>query len=142
MRTEAECLNFFNNSERAELVKERRAWFRTHSGKYFHPDKFNNKVVNEAMRKEAQHRFASVSAALAALVEWDEIALDKKKQKEAKDEVEFDKNYHALYSWESELYVQSCNGFMNFLEFRQPPKRQQTETTTNRNNNKPKRQKK
>lgn len=143
LRTEAECLNFFNNSERAELVKERGAWFRTHSGKYFHPDKFNNKVVNEAMRKEAQHRFASVSAALSALLEWDEIALDKKKQtKKALDPAEFDKNYHALYSWESELYVQSCNDFMNFLEFRQPPKQQQTETMTNRNNNNPKRQKK
>jgi hypothetical protein len=138
-----ECLDFFNNSTRAELVKERGAWFRTQSGKDYHPDKFNNKVVNEAMRKEAQHCFASVSLALKALFEWDEILLDKKKQKkaQAQDQVEFNKNYHALYSWESELYVQSCNDFMDFLKFKQPPKRQQTKTTTNPNDNKPKQQK-
>jgi hypothetical protein len=125
LSTVEECLDFFNNSMRAEFVKEHAAWFRTHSGKYYHPDKFNNKVVNEAMRKEAQHCFASVSLALnKALVEWDEILLDKKKQKKAQEQVKFDKNYHALYmySWESELYVQSCNDFMDFLKFKQPPK--------------------
>jgi hypothetical protein len=107
------------------MVKERQKWFRAQSGKYFHPDKFNRKVVNGAMRLENQYRFASLKMALDALVEWDEVAIDENKQEEARNSEEFDDKLVALMSWESELYVQSLNAHLDFLDYRQP-KRQRT----------------
>jgi hypothetical protein len=119
LRSKLECEDFFNNSKRADLVKERKVWFRNQSGLCMHPDKFSRKVVNEAMRLDMQHRFGAVKMALDALEEWDDIALDENKQRKAKRE---NHPFNALYTWESELYVLSSQGvlYMDYLDFRQP----------------------
>jgi hypothetical protein len=119
MKSKADCEDFFNNSKRADLVKERKGWFRRNLGKHIHPDKFSQKVVNETMKKEMEHRFGAVRTAVEALEEWNEVALDKKKQQQADNE---SYKFNALCTWESELYVLSSKGvlFMDYLEYRQP----------------------
>jgi hypothetical protein len=129
LKTKAGIEDFFNDDKRAELVKERKNWFRRESAKSIHPDKFGQRVVNMAMKKEMEHRFGAVRTAVEALEEWNEVALDQKKQKKAENG-KLETN--ALCTWESEIYViTSKEGLlcMDYLEYKsqnRKAKRQRT----------------
>jgi hypothetical protein len=119
LKSKADCEDFFNDSKRADLLKEHKVWFRRKCGMHIHPDKFSQRVMNETMKREMGHHFAAVRTAVVALEEWNEVALDKQKQQQADNE---SYTFHALCTWESEIYVLSSKGvlFMDYLEYKQP----------------------
>ena len=84
--------------------------------------------MNEEMKLENQHCFASVKMALDALVRWDEVARDEERIAEWKgSRDDFDAKLLSLLSWESDIYVRSIDDFMDFLAYRQPKQKQTTE---------------
>jgi len=82
-----------------------------------HPDKFAQRVKDEGMIKDATKRFAAFTMAKDALHEWNEVALDKKKQRQVQEgELELEH----LRTWENEIRIQGKGCYMDYDDFPQP----------------------
>jgi hypothetical protein len=116
LKCEEDVNAFFNNVERAAMLKDKEKWVKKTLAKGVHPDSFNRRVTNGPMQLEAQHRCAALTTAVKALKEWDELALDKakrEKEEEGTYRLEF------LLSWEGDFYVDGGT-LMDFTDFKQP----------------------
>jgi hypothetical protein len=112
--TKEQMTEFFTDTQRAGIIKERDKWFRQ-VGKTIHPDKFNAKVANEDMRKANSERFSALKTAMSALVEWDEIA--RSPDKSCRED---EGNLENLKQWENELLVMKRGTYMSYDQFKQP----------------------
>jgi hypothetical protein len=124
LRCEDDVNDFFNNVKRTEMVKEKDKWAKTTLKNGVHPDKFKRRVTNETMTMENQHRCAALTTAVAALKEWDELALDEAKRTkidEGKSKLQY------LLTWESEFYVDQWT-CLDYTDFNQPKRAKRTAT--------------
>ena len=72
------------------------------------------------MQKENNDRFNAVTIAKKALMEWDEVALDKAKIRKAEQGTLQLEN---LLSWESMIHVPKEGDWMDYTEFQQQKRR-------------------
>jgi hypothetical protein len=101
IRTKKQCSNFLADHTRKEMIVKCTKWYKSVLFK-IHPDHFNNRVKDERMQTENNDRFNAVTIAKEALMEWDEVALDKAKIRKAE---EGKLKLVNLLSWESMIHI-------------------------------------
>ena len=122
IHTKEQCSKFLADHTRKDIIVKCNKWYKSVLFK-IHPDHFNNKVKDEGMQKENNDRFNAVTIAKNALMEWDEVALDKAKIRKAEQGTLQLEN---LLSWESMIHVPKEGEWMDYTEFQQQ-KRQRKE---------------
>jgi hypothetical protein len=116
--TKKQCMDFFDDSKRKEMIdkvdKEYKYLART-----VHPDRFNQKVVNQGMKKRNDERFAAITMARKALTEWHDVAKDTERRKRAaKGKLALE----CLGKWDSVIYVPEDENEWDYEDFQQKKK--------------------